>query len=106
RTALRETIRRDFAGCGANVGDVILEPGAFNVVPERATLKLEVRSLDEAELHSLAALVGDLARDAARRWNLEVALEPVGFWAPALTHPRVREALAGSAHRLGLSATE
>ncbi len=104
--AVHEVIRRDFPECVANVGDVAIEPGAFNVVPERATLKLEVRSLDEAELRSLAAVVGDLARAAARRWNLEVAVEPVGWWAPGLTHPRVRDALAGSARRLGLSATE
>lgn len=104
--AVHEVIRRDFPECVANVGDVAIEPGAFNVVPERATLKLEVRSLDEAELRSLAAVVGDLARAAARRWNLEVAVEPVGWWAPGLTHPRVRDAVASSARRLGLSATE
>ncbi|HEY1566573.1 MAG TPA: M20 family metallo-hydrolase [Solirubrobacteraceae bacterium] len=104
--AVHDTIRRDFPGCVANVGDVAIEPGAFNVVPERATLKLEVRSLDEPELRSLAAVVGDLARDAAQRWNLEVDVEPVGWWTPALTHPAVREALASSARRLGLSATE
>jgi N-carbamoyl-L-amino-acid hydrolase len=104
--AVHETIRRDFPGCVANVGDVAIEPGAFNVVPERATVKLEVRSLDEAELRSLAAVVGDLARDAGRRWNLEVGVEPVGWWAPGLTHPRAREALTSSAGRLGLSATE
>ena len=57
--AVHEMIRRDFPECVANVGDVAIEPGAFNVVPERATLKLEVRSLDEAELRSLAAVVGD-----------------------------------------------
>jgi N-carbamoyl-L-amino-acid hydrolase len=104
--AVHETIRRDFPGCVANVGDVAIEPGAFNVVPQRATLKLEVRSLDEAELRSLAAVVGDLARDAAARWNLEVGVEPVGWWAPGLTHSRIREAVASSAAALGLSATE
>jgi N-carbamoyl-L-amino-acid hydrolase len=104
--AVHEVIRRDFPECVANVGDVAIEPGAFNVVPERATLKLEVRSLDEAELRSLAAVVGDLARAAARRWNLEVAVEPVGWWAPGLTHPRVRDAVASSARRLKLSETE
>ncbi len=104
--AVHEVIRAGLPECVANVGDVAIEPGAFNVVPERATLKLEVRSLDEAELRSLAAVVGDLARAAARRWNLEVAVEPVGWWAPGLTHPRARDALASSARRLGLSATE
>jgi N-carbamoyl-L-amino-acid hydrolase len=35
-----------------------------------------------------------------------VDVEPVGWWTPALTHPAVREALASSARRLGLSAAE
>jgi N-carbamoyl-L-amino-acid hydrolase len=104
--SVHDTVRRDFPGCVANVGDVAIEPGAFNVVPERATLKVEVRSLEESELHTLATVVGDLAREAAARWNLQVDVEPVGLWTPALTHGRVREALGSAARRLGLSAIE
>ncbi len=104
--AVREAVVRDFPGCVANVGDVALEPGAFNVVPERARCKLEVRSSDDAELRALSAVVVDLAHAAARRWNLEVSIEPVGRWPPAPTHRRVREALASSAQRLALSVME
>ncbi len=104
--ALRDAVARDFPGCVANVGNVTTEPGAFNVIPERAALKLEVRSLDDAELRALSAVIRDLAHDAARRWNLEVSIEPVGWWTPAPTHSRVREALASSAERLALSAME
>ncbi len=104
--AVRDAVVRDFPGCVANVGDVAMEPGAFNVVPERARLKLEVRSLNDAELRSLSAVVVDLAGDAARRWNLEVSVEPVGWWSPAPTHPRLRQALASAAQSLALRPME
>ena len=45
---VRETLTRDFPGCVATVGDIAIEPGAFNVVPGRARLRLECRSLDAA----------------------------------------------------------
>ncbi len=104
--ALHDTVVRDFPGCVANVGDVVLGPGAFNVVPERAEVKLEVRSLDEAELTRLSEVVVELAREAARQWNLEVEVEPVGRWRPVLTHARAREALNAAAAELGLHAIE
>jgi N-carbamoyl-L-amino-acid hydrolase len=104
--AVRETVMRDFPGCVANVGDVRLHPGAFNVVPDRAELKLECRSLDDDELDVLAAALTDLARAQADRWGLELAIVPVGRWTPAPTHQRARAAIAQSAARLRLSAME
>jgi beta-ureidopropionase / N-carbamoyl-L-amino-acid hydrolase len=103
---LRELVMRDFPGCVANVGDLRLEPGAFNVVPERAVLKLECRSLDEDELRELAEAVLALAGREAERWGLELRTEAVGLWKPAPTHPRAREAIAHAARRLRLTATE
>ncbi len=103
---LHDTVVRDFPGCVANVGDVVLGPGAFNVVPERAEVKLEVRSLDEAQLTRLCAVVADLAAQAARQWNLELEIEPAGRWRPVLTHSRARAALSAAAAELGLRAIE
>ena len=52
---VRELIVVDFPGAVATVGDIRIEPGSFNVVPGRATLRLECRSLDAREVESLAA---------------------------------------------------
>jgi beta-ureidopropionase / N-carbamoyl-L-amino-acid hydrolase len=104
--ALRETVRRDFPGCVANVGDVRLHPGAFNVVPARAALKLECRSLDDDELTALAGAVTALARAEAERWDLEVEITPVGRWPAIRTHAPAREAIAAAAAQLGLEAME
>jgi beta-ureidopropionase / N-carbamoyl-L-amino-acid hydrolase len=103
---VRELVTRDFPGCVANVGDVRLHPGAFNVVPERAELKLEVRSLDDRELDELADAARRLAAQVAERWELVPEIEAVGRWAPSPTHERARSAIAGAARRLGCSAIE
>ena len=61
---VRELVVGDFPGAVATVGDVRIEPGSFNVVPGRATLRLECRSLDAPEVESLAgALDGAGARN-------------------------------------------
>jgi N-carbamoyl-L-amino-acid hydrolase len=104
--AVRETVMREFPRCVANVGDVELRPGAFNVVPGHAKLKLEGRSMDDDELDALSTALTELARAQGERWGLEVEIEPVGRWTPAPTDELARRALAQSAARLGLSAME
>jgi N-carbamoyl-L-amino-acid hydrolase len=103
---VRELVTRDFDGCVANVGEVRLHPGAFNVVPEMARVKLEVRSLDDAELDALAGAARELAERIADRWGLGLDIDAVGRWAPSPTHERARRAIAGAAQRLGCSAIE
>src|SRR4051794_229932 len=40
---VRKLVLRDYPGAVATVGDIRVEPGSFNVVPGRATLRLECR---------------------------------------------------------------
>jgi N-carbamoyl-L-amino-acid hydrolase len=103
---VRETVTRDFPGCVANIGDIQIEPGSFNVVPARAQLQMECRSLDDAELDVLAAKLSERARSEAARWNLGVEVRRVGRWAPAPTDERVRRAFADASDRLGLSSMQ
>ena len=103
---VRELIVGDFAGAVATVGDVRIEPGSFNVVPGRATLRLECRSLDAPEVESLAGALTELAHATAKAHGLEVTIEPVGRVAPAPTAESVRAALAGAAADLGLTTME
>jgi N-carbamoyl-L-amino-acid hydrolase len=103
---VRELIAREFPGCVANVGDVQLHPGAFNVVPELAQVKLEVRSLDDDELDALSDAARRRAASIAERWGLGLEIATVGRWAPSPTHERARRAIASAAQRLGLRAIE
>ncbi|RDI74602.1 hydantase: amidase, hydantoinase/carbamoylase family [Gaiella occulta] len=103
---VRETVTRDFPGCVATVGDIAIEPGSFNVVPGRARLRMECRSLDAAELDALEHALAVRAKVAADQWGLEVDVQRAGRWDPARTDERVRAAFTDAAGALGLSTME
>jgi N-carbamoyl-L-amino-acid hydrolase len=103
---VRETVTRGFSGCVATVGDIATEPGSFNVVPGRATLRLECRSLDAGELDALERALTERAREDAEAFRLDVTVERVGHVEPALTDERVRAAFAAAAAALGLTTME
>ena len=104
--AVRETVVRDFPGCVATIGSMRLHPGASNVVPGRAELPLDCRSLDGEQLGALSDALVSLAREQAERWGLDVRVTPAGLWPPEPTHERARAAIARSADALGLRAME
>jgi N-carbamoyl-L-amino-acid hydrolase len=98
----RDLVLRSHPDAVVNVGSIAFEPGAFNVVPGRAELALEFRSLRrdeldavERELHALAAAQG-----------LEVAVEHVAAWEPTPLAPEVQEAISDSARELGLATVD
>ena len=104
--AVRETVTRDFPGCVATVGDIQTEPGSFNVVPGRARLRMECRSLDPGELDALEQALAERARAEAATFGLEVEVRRVGRWEPAPTDERVRAAFEQAAAALGLTTME
>ena len=101
--AVREIVTRDFPGCVATVGDITTEPGSFNVVPGRATLRLECRSLEPDTLVALERALGEKARVAADELGLAVAVEQVGGSKPTATDDEVCTALTDAASALGLT---
>ena len=104
--AVREIAVRDFPGCVATVGDIATEPGSFNVVPGRATLRLECRSLAAAELDALERALTGRAHAEAEAYGLVATVERVGRAEPKPTDPEVRAALAGAAASLRLTTRE
>ncbi len=103
---VRETVTRDFPGCVATVGDVATEPGSYNVVPGRARLRMECRSLETATLDALERALIEVAHAEAERFGLAVAVERVGRVEPAPTDEHVRAAVAKAARALGLTTVE
>lgn len=103
--SVQEIIVRDFPGCVATVGDIRVEPGAFNVVPGLARLALEFRSHDEGELEAIeTALLGCARADAeANRIGLEVS--PLARWQPTRLDPDVSDEIERAAVDLGLTTT-
>ena len=103
--AAREMVLRDFAGCTANVGQISLSPGAFNIIPGEARLALEFRSLDPAQLQDLETSLLGLADLIARRYGLTVGVEPFGGCAPAPMGQKAQAAIATAAESLSLAHT-
>jgi len=103
---VRDVVSRTFPGCVATVGDIATEPGSFNVVPGRARLRLECRSLDGAQLDRLEEALVGRARAEATAFGLDVTVERVGRVEPAPTDSDVRGALADAAAALGLTTME
>jgi N-carbamoyl-L-amino-acid hydrolase len=100
---VREIVMRDFPGCVATVGDVRVEPGAFNVVPGLARLALEFRSQDEGELDAMETALLTRARAEAARDGVDVEISPVGRWQPIALDSGVGRSIERAATALGLS---
>ena len=101
--AAHEIVTRDFPDSVATIGDLALEPGAYNVIPATARVALEFRSGEAGELESLEAALLGAARSAAARRDVELEVAPVGRWEPTAFDPGVRDAIEAAAGELGLS---
>jgi beta-ureidopropionase / N-carbamoyl-L-amino-acid hydrolase len=101
--AVRDTIVRDFPGCVATVGDVLIEPGAFNVVPGLARLALEFRAADEGQLDSIESAVHTRIYAEAESEGVQVEVSPVARWEPSHLDPGMTDAIERSAAALGLT---
>lgn len=100
---VREIVVRDFPGCVVTVGDVRVEPGAFNVVPGLARLALEFRSVDEGELDAIESAVLARARAEADADGIGLDVSPVARWLPTSLDPGVSDAIERAAASLGLT---
>jgi N-carbamoyl-L-amino-acid hydrolase len=100
---VREVVLRDFPGCVVTVGDIRVEPGAYNVVPGVARLALEFRSEDEGELDAIESAVLERARAEADADSVGLEVSPVARWQPTSLDPTVCEAIERAAAILGLS---
>jgi N-carbamoyl-L-amino-acid hydrolase len=100
--SLRQLILEQFPDCFANVGDVHYDPGAFNIVPEKAILSLEIRAAEEERFQRLRSAVLDLAARESEKYGLRLNLEFLGKRSPVETSPAARTAIQEAAEQLGL----
>ena len=101
--SIREIVIRDFPGAVVTVGDVRVEPGAFNVVPGVARLALEFRSQDEAELDAIESALLARAQAEAEAHAIGLEVSPVARWQPSGLDPGVCDAIERAATALGLT---
>lgn len=103
---VREMVVRDFPGCVATVGDITVDPGAFNVVPGRARARVECRALDIGALDALEHALDGAAREEAAQHGVALEIDRVGRWEPVPTHALVRAGITRAAGDLDLGTVE
>jgi N-carbamoyl-L-amino-acid hydrolase len=100
--SLREILLKQFPDCYANIGDVRYEPGAFNIVPEKAILSLEFRSTSQTQFENLKTAILERARQEARRYALGLDIEFLGERHPVEMSLIARQVIGQAAWRLDL----
>ncbi len=100
--AAREVVLRDFPDCVVNVGQMRFEPGAFNIVPAKATAALQFRSPEQAQFDRLEAALLAAAQSEAHRFGLAVEAQRLDEHDPMPMHPEARAAIEAGAAGLGL----
>lgn len=60
-----------------NCGNVVVKPGAFNVIPAQASLRVECRHQDETILKTMEQRMVQLAKTCAEEFNLTLETEVV-----------------------------
>nr|MBN1229563.1 Zn-dependent hydrolase [Anaerolineae bacterium] len=101
----RELVMNRFPAGVVNCGCVRVEPGAFNIVPERARVSLEFRHADAGKLDAMREALLNLALHVVEVEGLGVEVEQMGIHQPAPMHREVVGAIEQACDRLGLSRT-
>jgi len=97
---------KDLAGADTvwNFGDIRLEPGSRNVVPERASLLVEYRDLSADRLTAMAAALTATAEELAAEFPVDIELMPAQGLAPSRMDDKLRDHLDRAISLLGVSA--
>jgi N-carbamoyl-L-amino-acid hydrolase len=102
-----EAVNREVTGVAgqqvATVGRIQAFPGAYNVVPGKVILGLDVRDLDEARINMVFDKMHDDAEQIARTSATKFSFKQIVADQPALTDPRLRKIIEDSSKQLGLT---
>lgn len=101
--AARDLVQERFAPGVMNCGDLKVEPGAFNVVPAKAVVSLELRHGSEEELSRMQDEVLEMALALAGKMGLAVTWDPAESCPAAPSSERIVAAIEDSAEALGFS---
>ena len=101
--AVRRAVLERFPDCVANVGKMTFAPGAFNIVADRVTAYMELRSEDNAQACSLEEALRAEASRAAEEFSLSVDFEFLESVLPRKMDEKICRTLEAGAERLGLT---
>jgi N-carbamoyl-L-amino-acid hydrolase len=85
------------------VGRIQAIPGAYNVVPGRVVLGLDLRDLEEARMDTMFEKIREAADQIGQASGTKFSFQQIVNDKPALTDQRLRQMIAESAKQLNLS---
>ncbi|HKP86544.1 MAG TPA: Zn-dependent hydrolase [Blastocatellia bacterium] len=85
------------------VGRIQALPGAYNVIPGKAVVGLELRDLDANKIQLMFEKIRAEASQIAEAGGMKFDFAEVNQITPALTDERIRKVIADSAKELGLT---
>jgi len=88
-TAMHDMTHADYPEGVVNCGDIHVKPGAYNVVPELASLQVECRHHDESILSEMESRLIRLAQDCAKAHHLTVIVQSVLRRPVAIMNPHM-----------------
>jgi N-carbamoyl-L-amino-acid hydrolase len=100
--SLDQLVREQYPNCVANVGKMIFEPGAANVVPARVEVVCEYRAPNDQLAEALAGAIREAAQEEAERYGLELEIIPIGHAKPIQMNSQLQGLIAETAEDLGL----
>jgi N-carbamoyl-L-amino-acid hydrolase len=86
------------------VGKIQAIPGAYNVVPGKVILGLDMRDLDDARIDMLFGKIREEAQQIGQASGTKFSFQQIVRDRPALTDPRLRQLIGDSAKQLNLTA--
>ncbi len=98
-----DAVRERYGDGIFNVGDIEVEPGAYNIIPSRARLLMECRHIDEKRLGKMETMLLGIARECAASNGLEVEPTHIIHVPAATMAAGLIQTIEQSADALGLS---
>lgn len=85
-----------------NCGNIVVEPGIFNLIPASACLTVECRHPEEKELREMEAIVMQLANDYAQMHRLTVTTQRIAHMPAAVMSDWVMGAIEDACREMGV----
>jgi N-carbamoyl-L-amino-acid hydrolase len=95
-TEMHRMAREDYPGGVFNCGNVIVQPGAYNVVPDLASLRVELRHYDDTILSEMDTRLVQLAEDVAHKYRLGLDTQKVLHRPVAYMNQHLRQLIEDS----------
>jgi beta-ureidopropionase / N-carbamoyl-L-amino-acid hydrolase len=102
-TKAHEYVRENFEHGVFNCGNIVVKPGAYNIIPEKAILTVECRHINEQVLQEMEKTLMLIAQGCANEYMLSVGHRRIQHMPAAPMHAPAQAIIAAACERLQLT---